>query len=119
MKALSLAEIRFIQKKLKEKYGNIGVVAGKYVEAGYSVNVKRIKTSKGVIDIVAVKGGEKLAIDVYDKTGIVSPDIIEQVYEKAKQVNAKPVLAIWGRGAKISNEALSKAKELGVKIKRF
>ncbi len=116
---MSLAEIRFIQKKLKEKYGNIGVIAGKYVEAGYSVNVRRTKTSKGIIDIVAIKGGEKLAIDVYDKTGVISPDIIEGVYEKAKQVNAKPILAIWGRGAKISSEALSRAKELDVKIKRF
>lgn len=116
---MSLAEIRFIQKKLKGRYGEIGVVAGKYLEAGFSVNVRGIKTPKGIIDVVAIKGGEKLAIDVYLKPGKLPVEAIENIYEKAKHIGAKPVLALWGRGVKVAEEVLKKAQVLGVKIRRF
>ncbi len=115
---MSLAEIRFIQKRLEEKYAEVGKIAGKYVEAGYTVSVKQTKTRRGVIDIVARKG-ETYAIDVYKKTGPVPVSIIEEIAEKAKAINAKPVLALWGRGPKVTEEVLKKAGELGVKIKRF
>lgn len=116
---MSLAEIRFLQRKLKEKYGEVGVVAGKYLEAGFSVNVRTIKTPKGVIDIVAIKGREKLAIDVYIKSGKLPLNIVEEVYEKAKHIDAKPVLALWGRGVELDEDIIKKANELGVKIRRF
>ncbi len=115
---MSLAEIRFLQKRLEEKYAEIGKVAGKYIEAGYTVNVKKIKTPKGVIDIVAKKS-ETYAIDVYKKTGPVPVSIVEEITEKARTINAKPVLVLWGKGPKITQEVLKKAEELGVKIKRF
>lgn len=116
---MSLAEIRFIQKKLKEKYGEVGVIAGKYLEAGFSINIKTVKTPRGVIDIVASRGKEKLAIDVYDKSGKLPLNAIEEIYEKAKHIGAKPVLALWGRGVELDENVIKKANELGVKIRRF
>ena len=116
---MSLAEIRFLQKKLKEKYGEVGIVAGKYLEAGFSVNIRKVKTPKGVIDIVAIKGGEKLAIDVYVRSGKLPLNVVEEVYEKAKHIGAKPVLALWGRGVEVDEDVIKKVKELGVIIRRF
>lgn len=115
---MSLAEIRFLQRRLEEKYAEIGKVAGKYIEAGFTVNIRRTKTPKGVIDIVAKKN-EIYAIDVYKKTGSVPTSVVEEIAEKAKTIGAKPVLALWGRGPKVTEEVLKRADELGVKIKRF
>ena len=106
-----------MQKVFEEKYGIKGVVAGRYVEAGYNI-VFDFKTPHGTIDIVATKGGDKVAIDVIWESREVSSSDIENLVNKAKSINARPVLAIYGNGPKITDDAKRKAHETNVIIKR-
>ncbi len=114
---MSLARIVFMQKKLSRKFGVVGKVAGRYLEAGYSIHVG-FDTPEGRVDIVAKKEGQVLAIDVVDGSVRVGPDTVEAVARKARSINAKPVLVLYGSGPKLTEEAKSRAKELGVSIKR-
>ncbi|HIP65286.1 MAG TPA: hypothetical protein EYH08_02005 [Pyrodictium sp.] len=114
---MSLARIVFLKKKLEKKYGAIGKVAGRYVEAGYTVNIG-FQTAKGSIDIVAKKEGQILAIDVITESVKVGTDVIEKLKEKAASINAKPVLVLYGSGPQLQKEALKRAEELGVEIRR-
>lgn len=114
---MSLARIVFLKKKLEKKYGVVGKVAGRYVEAGYTVNVG-FQTAKGNIDIVAKKEGQILAIDVITGSVKVGTDVIERLKEKAATINAKPILVLYGAGPQLQEEALKKAEELGVEVKR-
>ncbi|HIP65103.1 MAG TPA: hypothetical protein EYH08_01065 [Pyrodictium sp.] len=114
---MSLARIVFLKKKLERKYGVIGKVAGRYVEAGYTVNVG-FQTSKGHIDIVAKKEDQILAIDVITDSVKVGVDAVEKLKEKATAINAKPILVLYGAGPQLQEEALRKAEELGVEVKR-
>ena len=114
---MSLARIVFLQKKLREKYGPRGYVAGLYLEAGYHV-VVGFPTAHGEVDVKAVKGGESYAIDVLVDKRVYGPEVVEAIAKKAESIHAKPVLVIYGNGPKLSKEALEKAKELGVRVKR-
>jgi len=51
---MSLAKIRFVQKALIEKYGNVGIVASRYLEAGFSVRVNH-PTHLGSAKLVRAK----------------------------------------------------------------
>ncbi|AEM39383.1 hypothetical protein Pyrfu_1526 [Pyrolobus fumarii 1A] len=114
---MSLARIVFMQKKLREKFGPEGYVAGLYVEAGYSVKVG-FETSEGRVSIRAEKEGTIYAIDVLTESKVYGPEVVEAIAKKAKSINAKPVLVLYGSGPKLSKEAMEKAKELGVKVRR-
>ncbi len=114
---MSLARIVFTQRKLREKFGPVGYVAGLYVEAGYNVTVG-FETPKGRVDVRAVKGGEVYAIDVLLEKRVYGPDVVEAIAEKAKSINAKPVLVLYGAGPELSKDAVEKARELGVKVRR-
>jgi len=114
---MTLAEIVFQKKKLEEKYGVEGKVAGAYVEAGYDVRMD-FNTSKGRLSFVAKKGGQLLAVDVVTVSKVLGRDVVEAVAEKAKSINAKPVLILYGAGPRLSDEAKAAAKELGVEVKR-
>ncbi len=114
---MRLAKVEFLKKKLAKRYGIIGRVAGRYVEAGYSVEISH-NTKSGVIDVVARKGGSILAITVIHGSVKVSPSHVEGAARRAKHLGAKPVLVLYGRGPKVTQEAVDKAAELGVELKR-
>ncbi len=113
---MALSRIVFMSKKLREKFGVEGIVASRYLEAGYSVRIG-FNTPRGRLSIIAKKEGKVLAIDVVHEKRLVTSNDIVEISEKAKSINAKPILVIYGRGPKVSNEAKEKAKELGVEIK--
>jgi len=115
---LTLAEIVFTKKKLERRYGVEGYVAGRYVEAGYSVTM-RFKTPGGVVSFVAKRSGELLAVDVVNGTIEVGREMVEAIAEKAASIRAKPVLALYGSGPRVTEEALGAAREKGVTIRRF
>ncbi|RLG75654.1 MAG: hypothetical protein DRO23_03210 [Thermoprotei archaeon] len=102
--------------KAVSKAGIKGKIAALYIMSGHSVSFN-VKVKDGVIDFVAKKKGDIFAVDVYLKNKPVSAREVEDIARKASQINAKPVLLIYG-SAKISEEALSKLRELNVKIKR-
>jgi len=102
--------------KAVSKAGIKGKIAALYIMSGHSVSFN-IKVKDGVIDFVAKKKGNIFAVDVYLKNKPISAREVEDIARKASQINAKPVLLIYG-SAKISEEALSKLRELNVKIKR-
>lgn len=114
---MSLARIVFEKKKLEARYGIEGVVAGRYVEAGYRVE-PGFKTSHGVLSFVARKNGVILAVDVIYSSTIVGVDTLKTLVEKARSVNGKPVLVLYGSGPKLSKEAVEAAKTLGVVLRR-
>ncbi len=113
---MSLAHIVFMSKKLRKKFGVEGIVASRYLEAGYSVLVG-FNTPEGRLSVLAKKEGTVYAIDVIHESRKVVASDVEAVYKKAKSLNAKPILVIYGRGPKLTDEAKAKAKELGVEIK--
>ena len=114
---MTTAREAFEAKKLAQKYGVIGKVAGRYREAGYKVDV--LTTDEEVpYHFTAVKKGEKLAIKVYHKSGGVPVEVVEKLAEKAKEEDYKPILVLYGAGPKLSEPVLTKAGELGVSIRR-
>ena len=80
---MSLAKIRFTQKILKEKFGVKGIVAGRYLEAGYHVRID-YETSKGKVDVYAVKENNKYAIKVIDKNTNVAIDEVKRYTRKQR-----------------------------------
>ena len=107
----------FEAKKLAQKYGIIGRVAGRYVTAGYDVDVVTTDSS-APYHFTAVKRGEKLAVRVYEKSGHVPVDIIDLLADKAKTEGYRPVLILYGAGPRITEEIISRARESGVTIRR-
>ncbi|KSW12266.1 hypothetical protein CF15_05815 [Pyrodictium occultum] len=114
---MTLAEIVFQKRKLEEKYGIEGRVAGLYVEAGYSVRMW-FNTAKGRLSFVARKEGRVLAVDVVAESKILGREAVEALSEKARSINASPVLVLYGSGPRLSEEAKKAAQELGVSVRR-
>ncbi|ABM81038.1 hypothetical protein [Hyperthermus butylicus] len=114
---MTLAEIVFTKKKLAEKYGVEGKVAGRYVEAGYSVKMK-FPTPKGTVSFVAKKESTILAVDVIYGSVNVGRSMVETIAEKARSINAKPILVLYGSGPVLLDDAKTAARELGVEIRR-
>lgn len=115
---MSLAKIRYLQRVLSKKYGIKGKAAGVYIEAGYNVNID-FPTQKGIVHIYAIKGSDRVVAEVLWESKKVSIDVIESLIEKAKLLNARPVLIIYGEGPILTEEIKSKIKELGITIKRI
>ena len=114
---MTTAREAFEAKKLAQKYGVVGKVAGRYVTAGYKVDV--VTTSEEApYHFTAARRGEKLAVLVYSKTGKIPLKVVEGLAGKAKEEGLKPVLALYGAGPQVSEELLGKARELGVSIRR-
>ncbi len=78
-------------KRLISQEGVIGRVAALYAAAGYSIDLN-VETPSGTVSFIAKKKGEKLAIDVYYNIKDVTEENMKKLTEKAKQVDAKPVL---------------------------
>lgn len=115
---MTLARVRYLGRRLAKKYGVLGIVAGRYLEAGYSVEFGH-RTSKGLIDLLARKEGTVLAIRVVHGPARITRELVEEAAEQARLVDAKPVVVLYGRGHKISGEAVEQARRLGVSFKRI
>ncbi|MEM2353747.1 MAG: hypothetical protein QXP03_03005 [Desulfurococcaceae archaeon] len=112
---MATAKQKHTSKMLARRYGTVGVIAGRYIEAGFSVKVF-YPTRYGLIQVVARKGGV-FAIDVFDK-GTVTLDAVKALHEKAKLLKAKPIVVLYGGGVEVSNEARSYCEENGIRIRR-
>ena len=106
---------RKISKLIRES-GVLGKLASLYVASGHNVTLN-FKVKKSVIDILAQKDKAKYAIKVHLTSNPVNTREVEEIANASSKINAKPILIIYG-SAKVLNDALEKAKELGVKIKR-
>ncbi len=113
----ALARIRMLQRVLRDKYGIVGEVAARYLEAGARVRVMH-PTRLGPIHVLVYKDGGRLAIEVFAESKPVPKEVVRNLVEKAKLVQAKPILVLYGDGPKLSDEVYSMCKELGVKIRR-
>ncbi len=114
---MTTAREAFEAKKLAQKYGVIGKVAGRYVTAGYSVDV--VTTDENApINFTAVKKGERLAVKVFSKSGHVPVDVVSSLAAKAKESGYKPVLVLYGAGPKVTDELLGKIRDEGVSVRR-
>jgi hypothetical protein len=105
----------FEAKKLAQKYGVIGKVAGRYRTAGYDVKIVSTEED-AAYNFIATRKGERLLVKVYTKTGAVPLDIIEKLSEAGE---GKKVLALYGAGPRVTKELTNKAKEAGVSVRRF
>ncbi len=108
----------YLQKRYKERYGSIGVVAGRYLEAGYSVEIMH-PTRYGPIHIIARGNNRIMAIEVIDKHEKVSIDDVQRLINKSKLVNAKPILILYSDGPTISDDVYTFCRENGVKVRRM
>ncbi|PLJ78066.1 hypothetical protein [Infirmifilum sp. SLHALR2] len=114
---MTLARIRYLVRQLSKKYKAIGRVAGKYLEAGFSVRINH-PTHLGNAHIVAQGNGQKILVEVYYSSSPLKAEDVRKVAEKAKLLKAKPVIALYGRRTPVTPEALAEAAKLGVKVKR-
>ncbi|NOZ31102.1 MAG: hypothetical protein GXO68_04040 [Crenarchaeota archaeon] len=114
---MTTAREAFEAKKLAQKYGVVGKVAGRYREAGYKVDVVTTDEEAGY-NFTAYKKGEKLAVKVFHKSGQVPVEVVEKLASEAKEQEYKPILVLYGAGPKLSESVLSRAGELGVSIRR-
>ncbi len=114
---MTTAREAFEAKKLAQKYGVIGKVAGRYVTAGYSVDVVTTD-STAPYHFTAVKKGEKLAVRVYEKSGRVPTSVVLELAEKAKSDGYKPILVLYGSGPKVTDEVVTVARDNNVVIRR-
>ena len=114
---MSLGRIVFTKKKLSRKFGVVGKVAGRYVEAGFTVHVG-FKTAEGEVSFIAKRGGQVYAVDVVNGSVDVGPATVEAIARKAASIKARPVLVLYGSGPRLTDDAKKKAEELGVLIRR-
>ncbi len=110
--------MRFSQKRLIARYGPIGVVAARYLEAGLSVRVNH-PTRYGPIHVLAWGHGQRRAVEVYNSSRPPSREVVENIAAKARLVNAKPVLVLYGSTPRPVGDALEAANSLGVALKRI
>jgi len=115
---MTTARATYLQKIYREKYGPIGVVAGRYLGAGYSVEIMH-PTRYGPIHIIARGNNTIMAIEVIDKPTKVTIDDVQRLINKAKLVKAKPILVLYSDGPTISDDVYRFCKENGVKIRRI
>ena len=113
---MTTAREAFEAKKLEARYGVVGKVAALYRRAGFDVKV--VDSSEDApVNFVAKKKGERLAVRVYKKSGKLPLEVVEELAKNAGE-GFKAILVVYGAGPKITGEALAKAKELGVSIRR-
>ncbi|AKG38732.1 MAG: hypothetical protein ACPLRJ_01755 [Infirmifilum uzonense] len=117
---MTLARVRYLQKQLIKRYGIIGKVASRYLEAGLSVRIRH-PTRLGDAHIIVQGNGNRLVVEVYTSPKPLHPRDVQAVAEKAKLLNSKPVIVIYSGGrlkSRVTKEALEEATRLQVKIKR-
>lgn len=83
------------------------------------LNIKKtVLIPAGEIDILAQRRGRKRAIEVKSGSQILSSTDIRKHIRKARQVKAKPVLAIGPR-VKLTENARELVKKHNIKVKRI
>lgn len=92
-------------------------VARLYQRAGFQVHRNR-RSRAGEIDIIAKRAGTKLIVEVRVCLPLFTSTDIMKLYRKAKYHGGIPVLRI-GPHVKLTENARSLARELGVRIKRY
>lgn len=115
---MATAKTRYLQKIYEEKHGCIGKVASRYLEAGYSIELMH-STRYGCVHILARKSNMVLAIDVVDKQGTVTIDMVKLLLDKSKLLRARPILILYSDGPKIDDEVHKFCVEHGIKIRRL
>ena len=115
---MSIARIRHERTRLEVRYGEVGVVAGRYLEAGYHVRLFH-PTRYGEVHVLAYKGDTRLVVEVVKEAATVGAEVVERVARKAELLKARPVLILYGNGPRLSEEARSRARETGVKVRRI
>jgi len=117
---MATARQRMFAKLLEEKYKHVGYVAGRYVEAGCSVEIGH-KTRFGIADVVVkCKEGIRLVIKVFE--GAPSTEDIETTVKIAELLKAKPVIVLCGFSKAEAKKALSSIPNLDpskVRIKAY
>jgi hypothetical protein len=116
-KTLVTAREAFEAKKLAQKYGVIGKVAGLYRTAGYKIESINVNEDAD-LNFLAVKRGEKLGVKVFTKSTYVPVEIVEKLKKACEELKSRPILILYGSGPKLKDEIITKAKELGVSIRR-
>jgi predicted RecB family endonuclease len=89
------ARQRYLIRKYEKAHGILGKVAGRYIAAGYSVELNH-PTRFGAINIIARKEGQILAIDVITERSKLNVDSAKVLVEKARLIKAKPILFAYG-----------------------
>lgn len=112
------SKIKHLQKIYEEKYGVMGKVASRYLNAGYSVTFNH-PTRYGLIPVVVYGKGLRIAIEVIEKSGYIDINIVKNLIEKAKLLKAKPMLILCSDGPRLSDEIRKLCKDNGVKIRRI
>lgn len=106
----------FVMKKLVKNYRHVGRVAARYVAAGYSVTVN--PPLKGV-DFTATKHGIRFAGIILAEKKTYGVEEIEKAKEIAEKYKVKPIIILYGAGPRLATEALEKAKEYGIIVRRI
>ncbi len=115
---MTTAREAFEARMLASKYGPVGRVAANYRAAGYNVKVLD-PAAKESVSFIAWRKGEKLAVRVLIASGPVKVETVNELREAASKEGAKPILVLYGRGPKLTSEALEAARQAGVSLKRF
>ena len=113
---MTLAQIRYLQKRWAREYREIGKVAGRYLEAGYHVRLMH-PTRYGPAQILVQGKGHKFVVEVFKGPGNVAKSIVDVLAKKAELLKAKPILVLYGRGVNIDDETRKLAEDNGVKIR--
>ncbi len=113
-----VSRAKYICRIYEKKYGVVGRIAKRYIMAGYSVEFMH-PTRYGSIHIVARGDGQKIAIEVFDKSSTVSMETVSRLLEKSKLIGAKPILILYSNGPRIDNEVYRYCIENGIKIRRI
>jgi len=114
---VTTAREEFEARKLEARYGVVGKVAARYRRAGYEVKVESAEASADV-HFTAKRRGELLIAKVYWAAGRVPVEAAEAIARVANEKGGKPLLVLYGAGPKSHADLVSKAKELGVSLKR-
>jgi len=115
---MTTARATYLQKIYRERYGSIGVVASRYLGAGYSVEIMH-PTRYGPIHIIVRGNNTIMAIEVIDKPVKITIDNVQRLINKAKLVKAKPILILYSDGPTISDDVYSFCRENGVRVRRI
>ncbi len=96
--AMTTAKRIFESKMLSEKYGALGKVAGRYIKAGYSIRGVDLEERS----FIAARRGEKLLVKVIWNVNKIDDSMLDELKNKAKTLNAKPLLIVYGAKPRVS-----------------
>ncbi|MCS7111285.1 MAG: hypothetical protein RMI45_00950 [Ignisphaera sp.] len=108
----------YLCKIFERRYGVIGRVARRYLMAGYSVEFMH-PTRYGSIHIIARRGSEKIAVEVFEKPSSVTMDTATRLLEKSRLVGAKPLLVLYSSGPRMDSTMRNYCAENGIRIRRI